>query len=141
MSTLTFLQHADLVTTVGVNSAILCISFTAHRRTRMSASAFWFVAATMSIVMSVGLHTYAYSHPPSSQEYRSFMVFYRADYIIQAVLAGAGCILLTSYTLAKLKPSVTPNVPPPPSVADPRERSAEAKPKPPATPPPSPGGF
>ena len=115
MITLAFLRYADLAVTIAVNSAVLCFSFTAYRRTGMRAFAFWIVAGTMSIILSVGLHTYGYSRTVSAEDYRSFMQFYRIAYIIEAVLSGAGCIMLIRHLLAKLDAGAAPNQSAPPN--------------------------
>src|SRR5215831_5924640 len=102
MNMLPFLRQADFVTTIAVNSIVLCFSFTAYRRTRMPAFAFWIAGCTICIISSVGLHTYGYSRALSSERYRSFLEFYRFGYIVQGVLGCAGSIMLIQHLVRGL---------------------------------------
>ena len=128
MSILTFLRNTDFVVTIAVNSVLLCFSFIAYRRTGMRAFAFWITACTICIISSVGLHTYAYSRALSTETYRSFIEFYRAGFIVQAVLGGAGSIMLIRHVLA-----ARPNQPLPPAAAAPRASDTADRPAPPGS--------
>ena len=108
---LPFLRQADFVTTIAVNRIVLCFSFTAYRRTRMLAFAFWIAGCTICIISSVGLHTYGYSQRLSSEDYRSFMEFYRFGYIVQGVPGCAGSVMLIQHLVRGLGQNGEPNNP------------------------------
>jgi hypothetical protein len=109
MNILTTLRFLDFVVTIAVNSIVLCFSFTAYRRTRMRAFAFWIAACTICIISSVGLHGYAYSRSLSAQDYRTFMEFYRLGYVVQAILGAAGSIMLIRHILPKVEIASSPS--------------------------------
>ena len=101
MSITSFLRHIDFIVTIAVNSLVLCFSYTAYRRTRMRAFAFWIASCAICIISSVGLHGYAYSRSLSAEDYRRFMEFYRVGYAVEAVLGAVGSIMLIRHILAK----------------------------------------
>ena len=139
-STLTFLRHADFVVTIAVDSAVLCFSFTAYRRTGMRAFAFWIASCTIAIISSVGLHTYSSPGALSTEAYRSFMEFYRFGYIVAAVLGGAGSIMLIRHVLDRLPSGTPPNEPLQPTAAAPPSLDIPGQPAPPASASPPSGG-
>jgi hypothetical protein len=103
MSLLSFLSEADFVSIVAVNSAILCFSFPAYRRTKMKAFAFLFSGSLVGIIASATLHMHDASPSPDPNDPMTFLYFYRSAFIVGTVLKGIGTILLIRHALGSLQ--------------------------------------
>src|SRR3954464_11301256 len=101
MNLLSVLREADFVTTIAVNSAVLCFSFVAYRRCRLNAFAFLIWAGVIGIIMSAGLRMVRTTPQRTLNENLTFFQLYRTGYIIASILGAAGVILLIRYVLAR----------------------------------------
>ena len=102
MSLLSFLREADFITTIAVNSAVLCFSFVAYRRCRLNAFAFLIWASVIGIIMSAGLRMVRTTPQRTLNENLAFFQFYRTGYIIASLLGAAGLILLIRHVIARV---------------------------------------
>src|SRR5258708_7164072 len=103
MSLLSFLREADYVTSIAIDSAILCFSFAAYRRCQMKAFAFLTWGSVIGIIITAGMRLHRAGPAVPLNDSLTFWQLYRIGYIAAAVLWGTGIILLIRYVTARVE--------------------------------------
>jgi hypothetical protein len=106
MTFLSFLSKADFVVSIVVDAIVLCLSFAAYRRTRLSAFAFLIWNSLICIILETGLHLRS---PSSAEDAVSFREWYRVGYFAETVLWGVGVVLLIRYVRRDFERKSPPN--------------------------------
>jgi VanZ family protein len=101
MSLLSFLRHADFVTTIFIDMMVLVFSFSAYRRTNMRAFGFLILGSAMGIISEIGLQFYRAGSYASNSDALTFLEFYRAGYLIASISWGIGIYQLIQFAIGK----------------------------------------
>ena len=101
MSLLSFLRHADFVTTIFVDVMVLMFSFSAYRRTNMRAFGFLILGSAIGIISESALHFYQARAYTSAHDALTFFQIYRAGYVIASISWGVGIYLLIQFVMSK----------------------------------------
>ena len=101
MNLTSFLRAAEFVTTIAANSTVLCFSFSAYRRTKLRAFAFWIWSCTLGIILMSAWYMRTLSPPTSREDYMTFSVIYRIIFIANNIVNVIGSLMIIRHVVAE----------------------------------------
>src|ERR1043166_4372446 len=100
MTLTSFLRAAEFVTSIAVSSIVLCFSFSAYRRTKLRAFAFWIWSCALAILLMSAWYMRILSPATSREDYMTFTVIYRIIFMANNVLSAIGSLMIIRYVVA-----------------------------------------
>ena len=110
MSLLSFLREADFLTSIAVDSTILCFAFEAYRRCQMKAFAFLIWGSVIGIIMAAGMRMHRAAPATAVSDALTFWQLYRVGYIAASVLWSTGILLLIRYVTTRIGQGAVSNL-------------------------------
>src|ERR1017187_1246596 len=101
MTLKSFLQAAEFVTSVAVGLTVLSFSFSAYRRTKLRAFAFWIWSCTLSVILMTAWYFFTLYPVSSREHYFTSSVIYRILFMVDNVLGAIGSVMLIRHVLAE----------------------------------------
>jgi hypothetical protein len=103
MSLLSFLRHADFVTTILVDTMVLVFSFSAYRLTKMRAFGFLILGSAIGIISEAALQFYRARSYTSPDDALAFYQIYRAGYVVASISWGVGIYQLIQFVVSRFQ--------------------------------------
>ena len=99
MHIIPFLRGADFVSTILVDTMVICFAFPAYRRTQMRAFGFLILGSVVGIILECGLQLHRSSPYTSTDDAVTFSELYRVGYLVAGVSWGIGIYQLIGYVM------------------------------------------